>query len=179
MRALGPGSVSSLLKAILDVVRWALFIAGGAIAAALFVVLLLSFRPDLLSAPFLIEQLHLHGALLGPFLMTALLGAELYVGGAIVIVEGLRRIFLTLISGDPFHPANVRRLQVIAGSIAALELGRYIFEPLLNLISHGGMSHHEIHGVSLTTWFSVLVIVVLAEVFREGARLRREAELTI
>ncbi len=34
-------------------------------------------------------------------------------------------------------------------------------------------------GVNLTTWFAVLVILVLAEVFREGARLRREAELTI
>jgi hypothetical protein len=47
------------------------------------------------------------------------------------------------------------------------------------------MATHDIHhfritgGVSLTTWFAVLVIVVLAEVFREGARLRGEAELTI
>ena len=32
---------------------------------------------------------------------------------------------------------------------------------------------------NLTAWFSVLVVFVLAEVFREGARLRREAELTI
>jgi hypothetical protein len=31
----------------------------------------------------------------------------------------------------------------------------------------------------LTPWFSVVVVFVLAEVFREGARLRREAELTI
>jgi hypothetical protein len=34
-------------------------------------------------------------------------------------------------------------------------------------------------SLSLTAWFSVLVVFVLAEVFREGARLRREAELTI
>jgi hypothetical protein len=34
-------------------------------------------------------------------------------------------------------------------------------------------------NMSLTAWFSVLVVFVLAEVFREGARLRREAELTI
>jgi hypothetical protein len=32
---------------------------------------------------------------------------------------------------------------------------------------------------SLSSWFSILVVFVLAEVFREGARLRREAELTI
>ena len=34
-------------------------------------------------------------------------------------------------------------------------------------------------GISITAWFAVLVIFVLAEVFREGARLRNEAELTI
>ena len=33
--------------------------------------------------------------------------------------------------------------------------------------------------VSLSAWFSILIIVVLAEVFREGSRLRGEAELTI
>jgi hypothetical protein len=31
----------------------------------------------------------------------------------------------------------------------------------------------------VTTWFSVLVVFVLAEVFKEGARLRQEADLTI
>ena len=35
------------------------------------------------------------------------------------------------------------------------------------------------YSPNLTAWFAVLVVFVLAEVFREGARLRREAELTI
>ena len=41
--------------------------------------------------------------------------------------------------------------------------------------------HIHTQGLNLdfTPWFAVLVIVVLAEVFREGARLRRDAELTI
>ena len=34
-------------------------------------------------------------------------------------------------------------------------------------------------GELLTPVFSVLIVFVLAEVFREGARLRRESELTI
>ena len=33
--------------------------------------------------------------------------------------------------------------------------------------------------VNLAVWFAVLVIIVLAEVFREGARLRQEQKLTI
>jgi len=31
----------------------------------------------------------------------------------------------------------------------------------------------------LSTWASILILVVLAEVFREGARLKEEQELTI
>jgi hypothetical protein len=61
--------------------------------------------------------------------------------------------------------------------LAALELGRYAFWAfsvwLLPLVAKDQPS------LSLTAWFSVLVVFVLAEVFREGARLRREAELTI
>jgi len=37
----------------------------------------------------------------------------------------------------------------------------------------------ESDNVNLTAWFAVLVVFVLAEVFREGARLRRDAQLTI
>ena len=80
-------------------------------------------------------------------------------------------------AGDPFHPDNVRRLRIIGGALAILELGRYAAAGLSHMIFHGRV--HVGGGVSFTTWFAVLVIVVLAEIFREGARLRGEAELTI
>ncbi len=32
---------------------------------------------------------------------------------------------------------------------------------------------------NLTSWLAVLIILVLAEVFREGTRLRADAELTV
>jgi hypothetical protein len=34
-------------------------------------------------------------------------------------------------------------------------------------------------GFDLSTWTSILVLIVLAEVFREGARLREDQDLTI
>ena len=34
-------------------------------------------------------------------------------------------------------------------------------------------------GLNLSGWFATLIVFVLAEVFREGARLRAEAELTV
>ncbi len=181
MRALGPGSVSSFLKVILDVVRWVLLVVAGAGALGLLAVLLLSFNPELLSSLIDVRALHLEGAALGPVLAATLLAWELYMGGAIVIVGRLRRIFQTLIAGDPFHPANVRRLRIIGVALAVLELGRYLTAAALHVIApmfHLGRLH--VGGeINLTTWFAVLAIVVLAEVFREGARLRGEAELTI
>jgi hypothetical protein len=175
MRALGPGSVSSFLKIILDVVYAALWI--GVIAVSLLVVaaLLFSFNPDLLDDASLASgQL----ARFGPAMTGGLFAADLYMGGVLVIVGLLRRIFTTLTAGDPFHPDNVRRLRLIGAILAALELGRYAFYGLATWLLAGVGQHDKPH-IALNTWFSVLVVFVLAEVFREGARLRREAELTI
>jgi hypothetical protein len=177
MRALGPGSVSSILKVILDVFRFVLWIAVAGVSVAILGVLLLSFEPEWLGSHIDIDKLRLEGPWLGPVAAALLLAADLYLAGAIVVVGRLRNIFQTLIAGDPFHPDNVRRLRVIAAALAVLELGRYAAAALSRLIFHGQL--HVGGGVSVTTWFAVLVIVVLAEVFREGARLRGEAELTI
>jgi hypothetical protein len=105
-----------------------------------------------------------------------LLAAGLSMSAVLVIVDRLRRIFVTLMAGDPFHPDNVRRLRIIGLMLACLELMRYLVWTLG--ASLPGVDKVE-PRLSLTAWFSVLVVFVLAEVFREGARLRREAELTI
>jgi hypothetical protein len=180
MRALGPGSVSSFLKVILDVFHFVLWLVLGAAAIALIAVLLLSFRPDLLGDVWN-DRLHVEGPWLGPVAAAAILVGALYIAGSIIIVGRLRRIFRTLIAGDPFHPENVRRLRVIALTLAVLELGRYATAALAHILArllHTQRIQFD-GGINLTTWFAVLVIVVLAEVFKEGARLRGEAELTI
>jgi hypothetical protein len=106
-----------------------------------------------------------------------LAGVELSMVGLIVIVQRLRRIFGALIAGDPFHPDNVRRLQVIALVLALIEVNGYLFGAFDHFAF--GARTRQAFSLNLTSWFAVLVIVVLAEVFREGARLRRDAELTI
>jgi hypothetical protein len=181
MRALGPGSVSSFLKVILDVVHWVLLFSVGAVSVAIIVVLLLSFNPELLGGAVDFSGVHISGAWLGPIAAATLLAGDLYLAGAVIIVGRLRRIFQTLIIGDPFHPENVRRLRTIGAVLALLELGRYAFAGVAHVAAHHiGLTVTPLGGgVNLTTWFAVLVIVVLAEVFREGARLRGEAELTI
>ena len=174
MRALGPGSVSSFLKIILDVVYAVLWIGVGGVALAIVAALLFSFNPDIFGDLAITGQSEV--AQKGPLLAGMLLAFELSIAGVLVIVDSLRRIFVTLTAGDPFHPANVNRLRLIGLMLAALELGRYVVWGVS--IQVPGVNKVE-PNFNLTAWFSVLVVFVLAEVFREGARLRREAELTI
>ena len=183
MRALGPGSVSSFLKVILDVfyaVVWALVIG---VTIAVLAALLVSFKPELLSRFTAVKDLRLDPAWVGPVYAAALVAADLAGVCTLIIVQRLRRIFQTLTAGDPFHPDNVRRLRVVGITLAVLELGRYAVAGLAAAVlseraRDGGIDLPD-GSVNLTAWFAVLVIFVLAEVFREGARLRRDAELTI
>ncbi len=177
MRALGPGSVSSFLKIILDVVYFLLWVAAPLLALIGVLGLLLSSNPHLLgSVPNVdgVAELARSGFARGSVLMAY----ALYLGGVLLIVGALRRIFATLTAGDPFHPDNVARLQFIGLMLGGLELGRYVGWGLAAWLPPEMVAESR-PTFSLTAWFSVLVVFVLAEVFREGARLRREAELTI
>jgi Protein of unknown function (DUF2975) len=174
MRALGPGSVSSFLKIILDVVFAALWIGLGGVGLAVLAALLFSFNPDLFPAAMSSDAAVVTSK--GPLFALALLAYDIFIGGVLVIVDALRRIFMTLTAGDPFHPRNVQRLRLIGVMLGALEVWRYVIwwlGPMLPSMKR------EDADFNLTAWFSVFVVFVLAEVFREGARLRREAELTI
>ena len=182
MRAMGPGSVSSFLKIILDVVFAAIWIGIAVLAITLLAAVLLSFNPDLLDAIRLKAQAAPGSELARVLdnraqLISTWAAGGLYLGGMLVIVGSLRKIFMTLTAGDPFHPDNVARLRLIGLTLAALELGRYAFKAVSAWIMTSAKGVEP--SLNLTAWFSVLVVFVLAEVFREGARLRREAELTI
>ena len=102
MRALGPGSVSSFLKIILDVVFAALWIGVSVLSLITLAALLLSFNPDLLTgvnfsgeAAQMLER--------GPFLTAGRAAAGSSLAGILVIGGALRRSFLRLTaSGNHF-----------------------------------------------------------------------------
>jgi Protein of unknown function (DUF2975) len=175
MRALGPGSVSSFLKIILDVVFAALVIGVGVMTFLTLAGIVIAIDPSLLDAGTAAEIRAQN--LSGAGLIIDLAATGLYSGGVLIIVERLRRIFATLTAGDPFHPDNVRRLRAVGLMLGVLELGRYPVAALGAWLAPHAPG--AAFGFNPTAWFAVLVVFVLAEVFREGARLRREAELTI
>jgi magnesium-transporting ATPase (P-type) len=189
MRALGPGSVSSFLKMALDVVHVLLWF--------LLIVMVLVLLGTIVLQPFIASQVALDGDfsvsgetdpervrqfIRSPIIPGILAAVSVYVGGLVYIVGRLRRVFVTLTQGDPFQPLNVQRLRVIGFTLAALEIFSYLVRGVLTWWEARTDMDMEVgigESFDLTIWFAVLVVFVLAEVFREGARLRREAELTI
>ena len=173
LKALGPGSVSSLLKIALDVAYILLWLVTGILllilVASLFIPL------DNLTVTVGDErQLPLTRSLM----VFGLGSVAAYFGGFVLILRNLRKIFRTLTLGDPFQPDNVRRLRQIGVILAVVTGGVFIAQMLTARVAPGVLSPQGFSDL-LTPVFSVLVVFVLAEVFREGARLRRESELTI
>ncbi len=182
MRTIGPGSIASLLKIALDVAYMVLWVS--------LVAIVLAAAAGLLALPFMASHLDLNGTLNGdktaaaallrrwPMALALAASVAAYVGVLLVIIFRLRQVFATLILGDPFRPENVGRLRIVGLGLIALEVMGYV----VRLTLMGAFPEHET-GVDFTVnfsgWFAILVVFVLAEVFREGARLRRDAELTI
>lgn len=177
VRTLGPGSVASVLKVALDVAYGVMILVTGLLlllwVASIFIPL------DNLNVTVSDGADGREMPLSRPLLLFGLGALTAYFGGFLLILRYLRKIFRTLTLGDPFQPDNVRRLRQIGLILAVVTGGVWIVQGLVAARLAPGVM--EPQGISdlLTPVFSGLVVFVLAEVFREGARLRRESELTI
>lgn len=102
-----------------------------------------------------------------------------YFGGIVVILRNLRRIFRTILARDSFHPANVVRLRLIGLGLAFVTAISWGARAIISGKLLAGTMDGPGLGELVTPAFAVIIIFTLAELFREGARLRRETELTI
>ena len=177
VRALGPGSVSSLLKIALDVAYWLLALITGVLL--LFFVVSFFIPLENLNVTVSDDSGGKALPLTRPLLLFAVGAFSAYFGGFMLILRNLRMIFRTLTIGDPFQPENVRRLRQIGLILAVVTTGVWIAQGFVAGGLAEGVMEAQGMGDLLTPGFSVMIVLVLAEVFREGARLRREAELTI
>jgi len=174
-RTLGPGSVSSLLKIALDVAYLILLLITGVLVLAFVAAIFLP-----LTGP-LAGQTYIEGSgdaarevpVTRTLILFGLGATAAYFGGFLMILRDLRAIFRTLIQGDPFQPGNVRRLRQIGLTLTVVTLGVATVQMLVPAIPNARLSE------LLTPLFAVMVVFVLAEVFKEGARLRSDAELTV
>ena len=102
----------------------------------------------------------------------ACFGSAIIAGIWLFVLFMLKKIVRTLLDGDPFVVENISRLRLMWILIAISEIVRIVF---MNV----AMPSEITLDIRPGTWFVVFVIAALAEVFRHGAELRRDAELTI
>ncbi len=200
MKALGKGSIASFVQVGLQIawiVLWVLagLLVVGAIAygVVLFMISNGSIDPALLEGG---EGAARVGGGSGDFHLTydqpgggrwsvvvpALLIGAVAIAGSLVIVWRLKQLFESFSSGEPFRRENANHLRVIWITMIVIELSRYALMALTGVLitTFAPDVHGEISiSFDFSSWLSILVLVVLAEVFREGARLKEEQELTI
>jgi hypothetical protein len=95
------------------------------------------------------------------------------------IFSRLLWIVETVRAGDPFVAENASRLQTIAWSVLALELGRFAVVGIANSASTAARPIHIDLNLSVTPWLAVLLLFVLARVFDQGARMREDLAGTV
>ena len=177
VRRVGRGSASRILKLALDIAYVLLMLVTGLLLLLLIVSIFIPL--DNIDITVSGDSGGRQLPLTRPLLLFGLGAATAYFGGFMLILRSLRRIFRTLAMGDPFHPDNVRRLRQIGMTLAIVTGGVWLTQSLVASRLAPGVMDPQGIGELLTPVFSVLIVFVLAEVFREGARLRRESELTI
>lgn len=197
MKILGQGSVASLLKLVLDIVWWLLWIAAGLLCiwALLYGAMLVGLAAGWFTTAWEAN----HVKILAPgvhsgadadhdFAWTvaapALLGAAFAIGGGLVVVHRLKLLFANFCSEKPFLMENANHLRVIWIALLALELSRYAVAGMIGLamalFGQPETGHVSLSlSVRLESWFAIFTLMVLAEVFRVGARMREEQDLTI
>lgn len=201
MKALGKGSIASIVEVGLTIAWIILWVAFGAWALAMvgygvFMALVTGGMIDPASIPnesnLRIEVPGVDGNAFEnlrwtdwQILIIGFLTAGVAIGGSLIIISRLRRLFDSFRSGDPFRRENAQHLRVIWITMVVIELARYVLTATivglaLAFGASQGVALREVEiTVDFTTWGSILILIVFAEVFREGARLKEEQELTI
>ncbi len=174
--ALGPGPITRLLGVALGAAFWALAIATCAVVLAFIFTTFVPLGPLGLTVTAGDEGTSV--PVPRAYVLFALGAIIAYLGGFALILRNLRAMVHTLRIGDPFHPDNVSRLKQIGLTLATVTGGAWMGQTLVSRLVRGALEPPSLFNL-VTPAFSVLVVFVLAQVFREGARLRRESELTI
>jgi Protein of unknown function (DUF2975) len=173
---IGAGSMTRLLGAALGAAFWALAFAALAVLLVFIFAAFVPLGPLGVTVPD--GDAGIRVPVPRAYILFALGAIVGYLGGFALILRQLRAIVHTLRIGDPFQPANVARLKHIGWTLATVTGGAWVGQTLVSRLVRGALEPPSPFDL-VTPAFSVLVVFVLARVFREGARLRRESELTI
>ena len=172
IRAIGKGSLASILAVGLHIVRAVVWIAFAGLSAAIIAIPLLP--------PFAAWISHLDGASVDGDLnidagdFVKVLRHFISFGIALYVVERLLELLKTLRFGSPFVKENAVRFRNVGVALLFGELSK-IGIWILSEIFDADVDA----DLNFTLFVAIAAVFVLAEVFREGARMKEEQDLTV
>ena len=172
MRAIGKGSLASLLAVGLHVTRVILWFVVGGLAIAMLVVPIAPMLAEIFSES---DKVDIDGEVSST--VDAFLNvSHSFVTAAIVlfVVNRLLEILKTLRFGSPFVKENANRFRAVGYALLIGEGAKFAFG-FLSLVADADVDIET----SPITWLAIIAVFVLAEVFHEGARMKEEQDLTV
>ncbi len=106
--------------------------------------------------------------------------------GALSIVRRLEAVFATFVANRPFAPDNAAHLRAIWVTLVVIEIMRITAFVLMHGLTAAFFPAAKVtfpsnldDPIDLVRWFLIFVVLILAEVFRQGTQLSEETELTV
>jgi len=118
---------------------------------------------------------------IGRMALAAFAGAIAALALVHFILRALRRVVASASVGDPFIEANAAELVRVAWLLLGVEVIAASLKPMVYLLAPAAVRakiHHTVN-ISVTGLFAVLLIFVLAQIFRRGSEMRAELAGTI
>lgn len=173
MRLIGKRSVASVVRWMLGFVN--VFVTIGVVVTGLLLLTSLV-MPDFAAGLFdgLANRPDNRGRDLFPGEHITLFAAFLATASTWWILNRLRRIFLSVNHGDAFEPANVGRLQAMGLGLVGVQVSAMIlvFSTPQDVVD----TKFEL---DLGAWLGILIVFMLAEVFRQGSSMRDDQQMTV
>jgi hypothetical protein len=186
-KPLGPQSLSSSLAKVLKVARVGLSVAFAFVVVAAAFAIPLSILVATKVVPAKVfnspgSNFLVMWTVAIPYLVFAVVATR----GALLIVRRLEAVFSSFVANRPFARDNAAHLRAIWVTLIVIEVTRIMAFVLMHGLTAAFTSAANVtfpsgldDPIDLVRWFVIFVVLILAEVFRQGAQLREDTELTV
>jgi len=106
--------------------------------------------------------------------------------GALLIVRRLQSVFASFVANAPFARGNAAHLRAIWITLVVIEITRITAWVLMHALTAAFAASSTVtfprmldNPIDLVRLFLIFVVLILAEVFRQGTQLREETDLTV
>jgi hypothetical protein len=172
LKAIGKGSIASILAIGLHVVRVVVWIGFAGLSAAIVAIPIIPSVAEFISH---IDGVSIDGDIdvdAGDFV--EVLRYFISFGVALYVVERLLELLKTLRFGSPFVKENATRFRNVGWALLIGELSKIVIWIL------AAITGAEVEAdLDFTLFVSIAAVFVLSEVFLEGARMKEEQDLTV